>query len=83
MLKNEIIYKKMKYEKRVITKFEDLSREEQIKMKRRLTKCAKEIKTNSDNLLYGKEARKSKPKGKIIKGEFNWRMQPKDLLVIR
>jgi len=72
----------MKFEKKTITKFEDLTKEEQIEMKRRLTKMSKEVKIK-DTLLYGKEAIQTEPKGKVIKGNFNWRMQPRDPLVLK
>ena len=60
---------------------EDLSPKEAERMRRSLTKNANEVKIK-ESILFGKEARKQKPKGLVIKGGINWRLNPKDPLII-
>ncbi len=60
-------------------KAEDLTSEE----RRHLIKKAVEVKVPEDILLKGKEAIKRKNRGKEVKGEFNWRLSPKDPLILR
>ena len=64
-----------------IKRAEDLTPQEIEVLKRSLTKNAKESKIK-DNLLYGKEAMKQKLIGRVIKGGINWRLSPKDPLMV-
>ena len=73
----------MKIEKKEPTKEEDLTPEKIKSRKRSLTKNAVEVKAPKDTLLQGKEASKRKERGKITKGEFNWRLNPRDPLILK
>ncbi len=63
--------------KKEVKKAEDFTPEEV----RFLTKNAIKVKTK-DAILFGKEAIKSKAKGREIKGGINWRLSPKDPLIL-
>ena len=63
------------------TKIEDLSPEELENLKRSLTKNAHEVKIK-ESILFGKDARKQRPRGLVVKGGINWRLNPKDPLIV-
>jgi len=71
----------MKFKKKEPKRIEDLTPEEAENLRRFHTKQAKEVKTK-DTLLYGEEAMKQKPRGRVIKGGINWRLNPKDPLIL-
>ena len=63
-------------------KAEDLTPQEIEVLRRYLTKNSKEVEAPKDSLLQGKEAIKSRKRGIEIKGDFNWRLNPKDPLIM-
>jgi len=71
----------MKTTKKEPKRAEDLTEEEIENLRRFLTKQAKELKVK-DDLLFGKEAINKKSRGREIKGGINWRLNPKDPLIL-